>query len=79
MVSSNIVEKCISSQPLLNDDVFSTSVAEPHHFSAAPVPDPCKIFDAAPDPTPAPTLLQVNFLKTNKSVGAPNYVRLNWL
>jgi hypothetical protein len=32
------------------------SVAEPHHFGAAP--DPGKIFDAAPAPlAPAPTLL----------------------
>jgi hypothetical protein len=28
-----------------------TSVAEPHHFYAALVPDPGKTFDAAPAPT----------------------------
>jgi hypothetical protein len=34
------------------------SVAEPHHFYAAPAPAPCKNFDAAPAaPAPAPTLL----------------------
>jgi hypothetical protein len=38
------------------------SVAEPHHFYAAPAPDPApgKNFDAAPAPAapaPAPTLL----------------------
>jgi hypothetical protein len=31
-----------------------TSVAEPHHFYAAPAPAPGKNFDAAP--APAPTL-----------------------
>jgi hypothetical protein len=40
------------------------SVAEPHHFSAAPAPD--ENFDAAP--APAPTLLFsiANFLKRTK-------------
>jgi hypothetical protein len=42
---------------------FLNSVAEPHHFYAAPAPDPApgKNFDAAP----APTLLysKENFLK----------------
>jgi hypothetical protein len=41
-----------------------SSVAEPHHFYAAPAP--CKNFDAAPAaPAPAPTLLyrKANFLK----------------
>jgi hypothetical protein len=38
--------------------IITTSVAEPHHFYAAPI----KNFDAAPDPAtpapaPAPTLL----------------------
>jgi hypothetical protein len=44
------------------------SVAEPHHFYAAPAPG--KNFDAAPAPAPAPTLLPVyskeNFLKRTK-------------
>jgi hypothetical protein len=45
--------------------IFS-SVAEPHHFYAAPAPG--KNFDAAPDPAdpaPAPTLLysKATFLK----------------
>jgi hypothetical protein len=45
-----------------------TSVAEPHHFYAAPAPAPDKNFDAAPAPAapaPAPTLLysQAKFLK----------------
>jgi hypothetical protein len=38
--------------------IITTSVAEPHHFYAAPAP--FKNFDAAPDPeapAPAPTLL----------------------
>jgi hypothetical protein len=38
--------------------IITTSVAEPHHFYAAPAP--IKNFDAAPDPAvpaPAPTLL----------------------
>jgi hypothetical protein len=44
--------------------VFETSVAEPHHFYAAPAPG--KNFDAAP--APAPTLLysKVKFLKRTK-------------
>jgi hypothetical protein len=34
------------------------SVAEPHHFYAAPAPAPGENFDAAPAPAaPAPTLL----------------------
>jgi hypothetical protein len=45
------------------------SVAEPHHFYAAPAPG--KHFDAAPDPAapaPAPTLLysKAKFLKRTK-------------
>jgi hypothetical protein len=42
------------------------SVAEPHHFYAAPDPAPGKNFDAAPAaPAPAPTLLysKAKFLK----------------
>jgi hypothetical protein len=41
----------------------ATSVAEPHHFYAAPAPG--KNFDAAPAPAPAPTLLysKAKFLK----------------
>jgi hypothetical protein len=35
---------CITFQEDLN------SVAEPHHFCAAPAPAPDKYFDAAPDP-----------------------------
>jgi hypothetical protein len=47
------------------------SVAEPHHFYAAPDPAPGKNFDAAPDPAataPAPTLLysKDKFLKRTK-------------
>jgi hypothetical protein len=44
-----------------------TSVAEPHHFYAAPPPG--KNFDAAPAaPAPAPTLLssKAKFLKLTK-------------
>jgi hypothetical protein len=39
------------------------SVAEPHHFFAAPAPG--KNFNAAPDPAQAPTLLysKAKFLK----------------
>jgi hypothetical protein len=42
-----------------------TSVAEPHHFYAAPAPAPGKNFDAAPTPAPTPTLLynKAKFLK----------------
>jgi hypothetical protein len=42
------------------------SVAEPHHFYAAP--DPGKNFDAAPAPVPASTLLysKTKFLKRTK-------------
>jgi hypothetical protein len=46
-----------------------TSVAEPHHFYAAPDPAPGKNFDAALDPAaPAPTQLYSNekFLKRTK-------------
>jgi hypothetical protein len=46
-----------------------TSVAEPHHFYAAPALAPGKNFDAAPAaPAPAPTLLysMVKFLKQTK-------------
>jgi hypothetical protein len=50
-----------------------SSVAEPHHFYAAPAPDlaPGKNFDAATDPAalaPAPTLLysKERFLKQTK-------------
>jgi hypothetical protein len=54
------------------------SVAEPHHFYAAPAPAPGKNFDAAPTPAapapaapapaPAPTLLfsKTKFLKRTK-------------
>jgi hypothetical protein len=54
---------------LLQESMFASSldkkkeynsVAEPHHFYAAPDPAPDKIFDAAPAapaPAPAPTLL----------------------
>jgi hypothetical protein len=44
-----------------------SSVAEPHHFNAAPAPG--ENFDAAPAaPTPAPTLLysKAKFLKRTK-------------
>jgi hypothetical protein len=43
------------------------SVAEPHHFYAAPDPTPCENFDAAPA-APAPILLhsKANFLKRTK-------------
>jgi hypothetical protein len=40
--------------------ILICSVAEPHHFYAAPAPAPSKNFDAAPAPAapaPAPTLL----------------------
>jgi hypothetical protein len=42
------------------------SVAEPHHFYAAPAPG--TNFDAAPAPAPAPTLLysKTKFLKQTK-------------
>jgi hypothetical protein len=45
-----------------------TSVAEPHHFYAAPAPAPGKYFDAAPAasaPATTPTLLysKAKFLK----------------
>jgi hypothetical protein len=46
-----------------------TSVAEPHHFYAAPAPAPGKNFDAAPAaPATAPTLLysKTKFLKRTK-------------
>jgi hypothetical protein len=46
---------------------FKISVAEPHHFYAAPAPG--KNFDAAPAaPAPAPTLLyrKTKFLKQTK-------------
>jgi hypothetical protein len=50
-----------------------SSVAEPHHFYAAPAPSsapaPCENFDAAPAaPAPAPTLLysKATFLKRTK-------------
>jgi hypothetical protein len=56
---------------------MTTSVAEPHHFYAAPAPDlaPGKIFDAAPDPAapaPAPTLLysKEKFFETNPSLNS---------
>jgi hypothetical protein len=52
---------------------LQSSVAEPHHFYAAPVPAPGKNFDAAPAsdpvaPAPAPTLLysKAKFLKRTK-------------
>jgi hypothetical protein len=45
------------------DMALPSSVAEPHHFYAAPAPG--KNFDAAPAPAPAPTLLysKAKFLK----------------
>jgi hypothetical protein len=51
--------------------VLYISVAELHHFYAAPAPDPApgENFDAAPDPAaPAPTLLysKAKFLKRTK-------------
>jgi hypothetical protein len=48
--------------------VIVTSVAEPHHFYAAPAPAPGKNFDAAPAPAPAPTLLysKAKLLKRTK-------------
>jgi hypothetical protein len=48
-------------------EVVSTSVAEPHHFYAAPAPG--VNFDTAPAaPAPAPTLLysKAKFLKRTK-------------
>jgi hypothetical protein len=44
------------------------SVAEPHHFYAAPAPAPGENFDKAPAPAPAPTLLytKAKFLKRTK-------------
>jgi hypothetical protein len=50
-------------------DINITSVAEPHHFYAAPAPG--ENFDAAPAPAapaPAPTLLysKAKFLKLTK-------------
>jgi hypothetical protein len=50
----------------LSNVVFS--VAEPHHFYAAPALAPGKNFDAAPAPAPAPTLLysKEKFLKQTK-------------
>jgi hypothetical protein len=45
---------------LFNTFTVCFSVAEPHHFYAAPAPDPApgENFDAVPDPAaPAPTLL----------------------
>jgi hypothetical protein len=41
---------------LFKKNTISSSVAEPHHFYAAPAPAPGKNFDAAPA-APAPTLL----------------------
>jgi hypothetical protein len=46
-----------------------SSVAEPHHFYAAPAPAPGENFDAAPAaPAPAPTLQysKAKFLKRTK-------------
>jgi hypothetical protein len=48
---------------------LKSSVAEPHHFYAAPAPAPCENFDAAPAPAaPAPALLysKAKFLKRTK-------------
>jgi hypothetical protein len=50
-------------------DVLKISVAEPHHFYAAPAPTQGKNFDAAPAPAaPAPTLFysKAKFLKGTK-------------
>jgi hypothetical protein len=53
--------------------IVKSSVAEPHHFYAAPAPAPDENFDAAPAPAapapaPAPTLLysKAKFLKRTK-------------
>jgi hypothetical protein len=49
--------------------IFSTSVAEPHHFHGAPAPG--KNFDAAQAPTaPAPTLIKSNppFIQNKQKV-----------
>jgi hypothetical protein len=51
--------------------MIKKSVAEPHHFYAAPAPAPGENFDAAPAPAapaPAPTLLysKAKILKRTK-------------
>jgi hypothetical protein len=50
----------------LEPSTDATSVAEPHHFYAAPARAPGENFDAAP--APAPTLLysKAKFLKRTK-------------
>jgi hypothetical protein len=53
--------------PWPSNEINFSSVAEPHHFYAAPAPG--ENFDAAPAPaTPAPTLLysKAKFLKLTK-------------
>jgi hypothetical protein len=55
----------------INGRMIFCSVAEPHHFNAAPAPAPGENFDAAPAPAapaPAPTLLysKAKFLKRTK-------------
>jgi hypothetical protein len=42
------------------------SVAEPHHFYAAPYPAPGKNFDAAPAPAPTQLYSKAEFLKRTK-------------
>jgi hypothetical protein len=49
--------------------VLITSVAEPHHFYAAPAPDPApgkNFFDAAPAPAPTLMYSKTKFLKRTK-------------
>jgi hypothetical protein len=48
--------------------VTRTSVAEPHHFYAAPAPAPGKIFYAAP----APTLLSRMSIFKKKTTSGPS-------
>jgi hypothetical protein len=49
-----------------HNNMVLNSVAEPHHFYAAPAP--CKNFDAVPALAPAPTLLysKAKILKRTK-------------
>jgi hypothetical protein len=54
-----------SEDPKANSASVSTSVAEPHHFYAAPALDPApdKNFDAAPAPTLLYRYSKAKFLK----------------